>query len=362
MSELQHLLRANHVNSFESAKLLLNEEPYCLNIRYSDDLYRFHYTDKSDKTNPVVKECAGIVLEMSTNEIVSYGMNAFEDEKINPVPSGTLITRSIDGTLIRLFHREGVWHISTTKSIDAGQAYWSSNKNFKELFLEACEKTTFDWTELNVDYTYSFVLQHPECRNVSPIDSGMRIIHVATRDLCTLKEVPIFGKECLYSVTRPAILDIDNFEEDEEKVPWEIQGYVMQTPDFRRYKFKNPAWLEVQELKGNHPDMVLRFIELVREETSSSWFRFSECFPEYESGFNRTVSLYIDLPIILYGKFKYYFIERRGKLTNSEPMYHGLMSLYVRFKQSGGNEPTTLEVVKDYVENCSVEDIAKLIN
>lgn len=362
MSNLQHLLRANHVKTFDDAREVMNQAPYFVNVRYLNNLYRFHYTEgKSDMENLVVQECAGIILEMETNEIISYGMNVFNDppenneENDESFPKGCKMTSAVDGSLIRLYHYKDTWHIATTKAIDAGDAHWISQKSFKTLFLEACLGTKFNWTELNKDYTYSFVLQHPESRNVSPVNS-MRIVHVATRDLCTLEEVSVFGEEGLRSVSRPVEI-LGGYDYENSNDDWELQGTVVQTSDFRRFKVKNPAWLHAQELKGNHSNMANRFLELRNDAAKMA--EFLKYFPEYTDAFDKLGAFVLKLPEILWEKFKYYFIEQ-NELTNSEPMYYGIMALHIRFKQSEGKEPTTLEVTQDYVNNCSNEDLAKI--
>lgn len=356
MSNLQSFLRDNKVNSFKAAKELLGVAPYHINVRYLDNLYRFHYTDDSDMSNPIVQESAGIVLDMENNDIVSYGMNAFETERFkDPIPKGSIITESIDGTLIRLFYRN-TWHISTTKSIDAGDAYWQSSKSFKTLFMEACNETGFKWSELNKDYTYSFVLQHPENRNVTPIEH-MRIFHVALRNMETLKEESIFGPNRLHSVRHPIIL-IDTDEIDNDTY-WKTQGYVIQTPDFRRYKHKNENWLYVQSLKGNYPKISSRFLEIRND--SEKLTEFLNYFPEYMEYFDNMGSVMARLPELLWSQFKYYMIDQNDIMTNQDFLYHGVMALYVRYKKSEGKEHTTLDVVYDYINNSSNEELLKIL-
>ena len=45
-----------------------------------------------------------------------------------------------------------------------------NKKTFRYLFLDVMNSTNLEFDNLNKEYSYSFVIQHPENRIVSPFD------------------------------------------------------------------------------------------------------------------------------------------------------------------------------------------------
>ena len=133
-------------------------------------LYIVKYNkNKADIEDPEIMKCRGLVCEMETNKIV--GVPTFKSKQIESVLeneefSNFKCEEFIDGTMINLFYYKGGkydgWLISTRSTIGAN-CRWTSEKTFSELFNEA---KSFDYEPFDKDYTYTFVLQHPDNRIV----------------------------------------------------------------------------------------------------------------------------------------------------------------------------------------------------
>ena len=74
------------------------------------------------------------------------------------------IEEFVDGTMINCFNHNDSWHISTRSFIGAN-CKWYSHKKFNEMFEEA--KGDMDFSKLNPNICYTFVLKHPENRIVT---------------------------------------------------------------------------------------------------------------------------------------------------------------------------------------------------
>jgi hypothetical protein len=85
----------------------------------------------------------------------------------------------VEGTMINVFWDNkiglsGGWEISTRNTVGATSCFFKSknSKSFRDMFLEACQKMNLQLMNLNPEYCYSFVLQHPQNRIVVPFSLG----------------------------------------------------------------------------------------------------------------------------------------------------------------------------------------------
>lgn len=164
---------------------ILHKEPY--HLRYSlssdyPDLFMIHTTEKSKIENPVVQECNGIILQKEDYQICSYGMRTLQritakrgrcyltEEFFQKIDS---IEEAEDGTVLRVWyhHNTESWVVSTNRRINAYRVTWGSPKSFglmlEDVFnmMGVSRKETFD-NDLDKEWTYSFVLLHPENQHV----------------------------------------------------------------------------------------------------------------------------------------------------------------------------------------------------
>lgn len=92
----------------------------------------------------------------------------------------------IDGTLIHVFYDGSKWKIATRSVIDAKSNFYHyhshyhsnvnvnvnvnvNSKSFHDMFYDCLHYTHFDLNTLDKRFSYSFVMQHPENRIVSPV-------------------------------------------------------------------------------------------------------------------------------------------------------------------------------------------------
>lgn len=290
--ELLKLYEEYKFSKFEDIKKLLESDEYGLTVKDNDNLYLVtYYRDKNNNnhqttnlTNKVVKNCRGIILEKETNKIVCYtfNMNDKYDNDIKKLEtsyhiSSTIIHESIDGTQIRLFYYDNKWNVATTRCINAYNARFYSAKTFGDLFDEALNKV--DYSKLDKDKCYGFILCHPENRIVK-IYERPSIVHVCTRDMKTLKEVEedigiIKPREYKFEDYSKLLTSIDNLEYDQE-------GYMLKDVNYNRMKIKGKKYLTVKKLRGNNWHILFHYLELKTPENINNFLRY---FSEYTNIF-----------------------------------------------------------------------------
>ncbi len=290
MELLNILHNISSPSNFTSIKQLLENDPYHLIIKEDNQfptLYMLTYDrNQSNLFNEVVKQCRGIILEKETNKIICYTFNKGIDAN-DSCPSeldwnSTKVELSIDGTQIRLFYYNNQWQYSTTRCIDARKARWFSNKSFYNLFQDV--EFQIDYTKLDTNCCYSFVLCHPLNRIVVNYEMPY-LVHVLTRDLTTLEELDVN-----IGVEKPQIytdfLSYDDVIKESKYGERLEEGFMLSDSKKNRVKIKNVVYDKVKDLRGNTNNLFYRYLQLRYDgllDTYLSFYpEFSEKFALYE--------------------------------------------------------------------------------
>lgn len=132
----------------------------------------------SPKTHPIVQECRGLILDIHNLDVVCRPFDRF----FNYGEAGTQVYKDqhfdyfpkVDGSLIKVFHHKGRWHIGTKSTIAVVGTIGSEDKGFDELVYEAVGvQNSNEFTKLckqhsfNPNYTYMFELKSPHNRVIT---------------------------------------------------------------------------------------------------------------------------------------------------------------------------------------------------
>lgn len=323
LMELLQELSNHNITKFSDVKTYLESDKFKLIVK-EDKLQPNLYLVTYDKTksvmdNDVVKVCRGIILEKETNKIISYSFNGSVKDDDFKILDGLdikncRIERAIDGTQIRLSFYKNRWLCSTTRCISALRAKFYSNLSFYELFEEASEG--LDYSRLDTNYCYSFVLCHPKNRIVVNYEKPS-IVHVLTRNLTTFEEV-----DADIGVLKPEVVEFASFDEFKTKLTDDVndetkdcetkeevdaeaevdaevgaetdegsvinkisyEGYIVKMADNTRMKYKTEKYRKVKELRGNTNNFVYKYFDLRK---SNKLHDYLEYYPEKLSSFNR---------------------------------------------------------------------------
>ena len=138
MIELQKFI-INHKNWEEE----LQAEPYCIKITRDGPYIMFKYNQiESDFSNPLVRECRGIILKEGTFEVVCHAFDKFGNYGESYAPEidweTAVVQEKCDGSLIKIWYDDDDWHISTNGTIDAFKAFTDGGeRSFGDLVIEA---------------------------------------------------------------------------------------------------------------------------------------------------------------------------------------------------------------------------------
>jgi hypothetical protein len=295
---------------------------------------------------------------------------------IDKYPNNTrdiLAEEFVEGTMINAFWDEkigltGGWEIATRNTVGATSSFYkSSNKTFREMFLEAAKECNLNLDTLNVLYSYSFVLQHPSNRIVVPFEKPnlylIGVYHIDNSDMnnISIYRVNMSAEDIMgwykTSVKFPQIYSWDNYTElitsyGSMNTSYDILGVVL--VNFitgERTKIRNPVYEEVRSLRGNQPKLQYQYLCLRKEGKVGDFLKY---YPENKnefSAFRDQIHLFTNT---LFSNYISCYIKKETQLIGFSKQYRGhLYNLHQMYINELREQKlfVTNRVVINYVNN-----------
>lgn len=267
-----------------------------------------------------------------------------------------VIEEFIDGTMINLFWSEvaNEWIINTKSNIGATSHFFvfpmstsaksQHTKSFRDMFLEAVGSET-DFSFLIKSCSYSFVLQHPMNRLVSPVPAPavylIGIYHMDGPVVTPLNiHQPIPGHDfSRTSIKKPQLYTATSYEELKQRfaggnphnpTPYNVMGIVVKhSASGHRTKFRNPAYEYVKKLRGNNPRLDYRYMELRQSNQVKEFLRYyPECtqlFSDYRNKIHtftqHLYKNYVDCYILKKNKLSYFSAQYKTNMYHLHKVY-----------------------------------------
>lgn len=292
----------------------------------AEDPFRIVRYDKksTDMKSPLTKWMRSTVWDTTNNSPVCVSPPKAEDAEHPPCGETLLIQDFPDGTMINVFwyqneNDEWVGRYATRSQLDAAGNFYSQ-RSFKELFEEAMSVnglTLNDFeeairTSMNnknaVSYFGSFLLQHPDHRVVSRVqspiiyavqigcvlqDGGVKLVDVnekhsqTHRALHSVKEYPMVGfkTEGDYSSFVKNLMETKG---------WFWQGLTFKDTKGRRWRVRNPNYLTLRALRGSEAQPLDRWLRLRRDGKVMDYLKHyteeRQAFWDFEQRFRQLTS------------------------------------------------------------------------
>lgn len=281
------------ISEHKDWKSLLQSAPYFIEIKEDENYILLKYNQvKSDFYNPIVRECRGIILTADTLEAVCVPFFKFGNygegyaDKIDW--SSARVQEKVDGSLIKVWHHNSDWHVSTNGTINAIKAKLTDASvyhSFAGLFYEAFGKYNLRFGNLNPNYTYMFELVSPYNRVVVPYKE-IDIKHIGTRNNITLQELEIdigIPKSKSYS-----LYTLDDCIKACAEMSYDEEGYVVVDKNWNRVKIKSPAYVAVHHMSNNGCINKERIVDLIKTGEDGEFLNY---YPEYTKDFENIKGL-----------------------------------------------------------------------
>ena len=273
---MKELIVKNHLMEFIEThndwKELLQSDPYNLIIKEDEDLpnlYLFKYNMIESNMNlDIPQEARGIILEVIKNEDGSYSTtlvaHSFDKFFNYTEEQGRQVLEKFDwnnysfqekrdGSLLRLWHYKGEWHVSTSGTIDAHKATIeipsSQYHSFGDMFDAIFSTYNVNLELLDKGFTYSFELTSPNNKIVVDYTTdeltliGMRINKLNL-------EVDPFQYNPFADIKNVEKFEFSSLDQALEVINTKgnFEGLVLTDKNFNRVKIKTDEYLVLAKL------------------------------------------------------------------------------------------------------------------
>lgn len=297
-----------------------------INVSEDNDLYMLSFTDDSDMTNQLVRECNGVILEKETNRVVHHCFDkTYEGVADFPgkVPEDAKKEIMPEGSIVRVYYWNGHWQVGTSRLINAAMSFWRSDKSFKELFYENFN----GWDSLEYGFCYTFILSHPE---VNTFVKNIAIHWVSKCDLVEMEEYRFEGPAYAGNPADNYIIHFDNV----------------------RIKVLSEQFIRRQEIMGNHSCEIYAYLDAIKRGCGDE-FRSLHVF---ETG---SVDACIDLAIKI---AHYLYIEKnvnKAKIDIPKEFTDIVYKLHGDYLQS--KQQVTLDTVASKLFSFELKKIKYIV-
>jgi hypothetical protein len=274
------------------------------------------------------------------------------------------IEEFIDGTMINMFY-DNEWCISTKTNIGANCRFYNDAPTFKDLFYDTMKCCSVTVDDFDPQVSYSFVLQHPLIRIVTPVVPALYLVSAYTIERAISDTSKNFVHELnVHELVLPkTILFPKRFKHDSYEQPfafhdWKFKGYMFKNNHVRS-KLMNPDYVNVKELRNNQPKLKYHYLTVRNYPDKKATFLIF--YPELSDKF-KEYGLEIDLfTTELYNHYQNCFIKKTALLSTFPYKFKKHMyALHGMYLASRVN--TSMNAVKKYVSSLHPSVLMHTLN
>jgi hypothetical protein len=249
-----------------------------------DSLVLLHYEKGvSDLELDHVRFFRSVVWNKETHLPVSAGpQRAYAFSKLRGL-TGVRVEEAIDGVMVNQFHDGSSWRLATHTNLGATRGFYG-RRSFAELFLETQAAAGIKESDLDKTVAYSWVLQHPEERVISPIPYAIpRVFLVQTSNFDSS------GNQHFLDLTvtgalKPRAFEVKTLEDTVELVSslgrqqkHAFAGISIRDSTGTRYKLRAEEYEQARYLRGNQAKHAYTWMH---HWGLGNLFKYLEYFPE----------------------------------------------------------------------------------
>lgn len=280
----------------------------------------------------------------------------------------------VEGTMVNVFwdksiQLSGAWEIATRNSVGGEVSFYKTaeSKTFRSMFLEAANACNLNLNTLDPRFCYSFVLQHPDNRIVTPFSKPSLYlvevyeIHYTEPGFPSIFSININDVKQMWNFTQtsvkfPQVYDLSNgYAELKSKyasmnTPYDVLGVMLKNKmTMERSKFRNPVYEQVRKLRGNQPKLMYQYLCLRQQGKVRDYLNF---YPENKKDFSFFRDNLHTFTTALFQNYLSCYVHKDMPLKEFPDQYrthmYQLHQIYINQLRSKGLYVTNNEVI-DYV-------------
>ena len=258
---------------------------------------------------PTYGLCRSIIINSSGNVVGFAPPKSIPSDRfiqLYPDKNESLVAQEfVEGTMINVFWDPdigltGGWEISTRNTVGATSSFFkgTNKKTFRDMFLEASSEEKLLLNQLNKNFCYSFVLQHPDNRIVVPFSKPA--LYLVAMYSISIFEGSIYCQSIpltdfknfdwgLATVKFPQVYEWSTYSQLIEtyasmNTSYDVVGVVVYNNETgERMKIRNPVYEQVRHLRGNQPKLQYQYLCLRKEGKVADFLKF---YPENKKEFS----------------------------------------------------------------------------
>lgn len=312
------------------------------------------YNDKTN-LNEFTKLFKSIIINQKTNNVVCISpMKSKKSDHTILLENNIAITRMYDGTMVNVFYHNNEWILSTRSYIGA-KNYWNKNskKSFKTMFNECFDK----YDELNKNNSYSFVLQHKDNSNITPVEENKVIlVDEYNLDNGVPNKVNLNDNKYTFNYVK----EYKNYHElkkEELDIHKYDKGYNI-IKNGSRHIYITDDYKYIFELKPNQNNKLFIFLILYKQRNINEYLKV---YKNDKKIFEVYKNKYEIMRNELYSNYCNHFIKKdivtKDVPFQLKPIIYELHDIY---KSSG--QKINYKLINDYLQNMDVKRLTFIIN
>lgn len=261
-----------------------------IKVKDEGSLSIFNYNVLADFSDPYVQEARGIIIDTDGCEVKAWPFRKFGNSHESYADDidwkHAKVTEKIDGSIVKLWHSDDGWVVSSNSCIYASEAVLSCGKSIMDLVISAVNddalQEAIDNRVLNENRTYIFELVSPYNQIVVKYPET-KLYLIGIRDNRTGREVPIFENDgmvygdgitpVLKGIDVPKTYPVHTLDDcleaarqlNKEGYP-DQEGFVVVDNRFHRIKVKSPEYLVYHHAINNGQITKERVFDIVNSD------------------------------------------------------------------------------------------------
>ena len=296
-----------------------------------------------------------IIINQKTNKIVSIApMKSLKLDHNILYNNDREISQLHDGTMINVFYHNNEWVLSTRSFIGANN-YWNkdSKKSFKDMFNECFNQ----YDELDTTHSYSFVLQHKDNNNISPIkENKVILIEEYSYENGYPNKINLNDRKSnTFNVNKL----YNNYHEltNNETVEKYDKGFNI-IMNGVRHVYITDDYKYIFDLKPNQNNKMFTFLTLYKQRKLNEYLNH---FKDDKQIFESYKNKYEIMRNELYSNYCNHFIKK-NIVTNDvpyqlKPIIYELHNIY-----KSTDQKINMRLINDYLNNMNVKRLTFILN
>jgi hypothetical protein len=356
---LTNIINENNI-AYNQKNYTYNNNEYTV-IKYNKDCLKTYAETNHPHYDTISKFRSVIVFD---NKVVVYSPEKSLDfSKFTskyPDTNDCWAEDFVDGTMINVFYDNvnETWDIATKSTVGGNIVFFNDIKNydlinnetkeeqtnnitFRSMFFESCKFCKFDINSLDKKYSYSFIMQHPFNRIVTPVETPLlyllKVYHIDNTNFPIVSIVEkniqefVSAPPCVFADTGIHLINkypITSSYEDiytyfnSRLAPFHCVGSIIYNVDGTRTKIRNLNYQDVRKLRGNQPKLQFNYYALKKEGKIKEFLHY---YPEHMILFNKFKLAMYEYTHQLYTNYVNCFIKKEKPLKDYAFQYKNHM-------------------------------------